>query len=65
MGNYWINKHDKIKEVQEILEGQMQKYLFEPLNETVKKKMESKICSLLSQVWDDIEKDVETQLSTR
>ncbi len=63
MGNYWINKHDKIEEMQEILKNQIQKYLFEPLNETVKKKIEAKICSLLSQVWDDIEQNMETQLT--
>jgi hypothetical protein len=62
MGNYWLNRHDRIKEMQGMLESQIQSYLFDPLDEYSKKKMEEQICNMLSKVWSSVEKLAELQL---
>ena len=62
MGNFWINRNEKVREIKTMLESQIQQYLFEPLDDLTKKRMENHICKMLSDVWEDVEIRAEKQL---
>lgn len=63
MRNYWLNTHKNVEEIKTTLETQIQRYLFEPLDDLSKKKTEKRICRLLHEVWTDVEKTTELQLN--